>query len=229
MHIEFPSRAVPVSNKPTTQAVAAVPVKKFGTLLAAFFLALALVVVSAQQAFAHDYLMASNPEDGATLEAQPSQVVLSFNNDIQKLGAQIVILDENETPIASGAPVVEGKNASYKVPEALGNGSFTVNWRVVSSDSHPIDGSISYTVEGEDEVSAPPAETPPSPEETAAEGETSEPSATADGEATGNDSGEQAQEEKAPLPWTGIIIGGVLGLTAGIVLMILGKRKKKND
>lgn len=229
MHNEFSSRAVPASTKPTARAAAAVPAKKFGTLTAAFFLALALVVVPAQQAFAHDYLMASNPEDGATLEVQPSQVVLSFNNNIQKLGAQMIILDENETPVASGTPVVEGKNVSYDVPADLGNGAFTINWRVVSSDSHPIDGSISYTVEGDDEVSAPSAKTTPTPEETVPGEATSDPSATADGEATGSDSGEQTQDEKAPLPWTGIIIGGALGLTAGIVLMILGKRKKKND
>lgn len=229
MHNEFLPRAVPTSHKPSAQAAVAVPKKKFGILVAAFFLSLALVVVPAQQAFAHDYLMASNPEDGATLDAHPSQVVLSFNNDIQKLGAQMIILDENETPVATGTPEVEGKNVSYEVPAELGNGAFTVNWRVVSSDSHPIDGTLSYTVEGAPEISAPSAEETPAPEETTENGQTSDPSAAVDGESTGDDSVEQAGKEKAPIPWTGIIIGGVLGLGAGIVLMLLGKRRKKND
>lgn len=226
MHNEFLPRAVRTSNQPSVQGAVVRPAKRFGTIFAAFLLALALVAVPAQQAFAHDYLMASNPEDGAALDAQPSQVVLSFNNDIQKLGAQMIILDQSKSPVASGTPVVEGKNVSFDVPADLGNGVFTVNWRVVSSDSHPIDGTLSYTVGDVDQGSAPaPDETATTTDTPDAE-QTSKPSAeTTAGESS---NANQPNEDTAPLPWTGIVIGGVLGLGAGVVLMLLGKRKKNS-
>ena len=217
----------------SSKAAVAVPnFKRIGTLTAAFLLALALIVAPAQQAFSHDYLMGSNPQDGATLDTHPSEVVLSFNNDIQTLGAQLVILGEKDTVLSSGQPMVEGKNVSYDVPANLGNGAFTINWRVVSSDSHPIEGSIAYSVTGEPEpeVTAPQAEKSQTPEGT----DTAEDSSGADtGSDSGSDSGsdgdatvDPSKEEPPSLPWTGIIIGGAIGLTVGIVLMVLSKRKE---
>lgn len=207
---------------PVSRAAVSVPnFKRIGTLTAAFLLALALIVAPAQQAFSHDYLMGSNPEEGATLDTHPGQVVLSFNNSIQTLGAQLVILDEQGTVLSSGEPTVDGKNVTYDVPADLGNGAFTINWRVVSSDSHPIEGSITYSVTGEPEpeVTAPQSEETPDPE-TASDAETSS-------EPTGEATTDPSNEEPPGLPWTGIIIGGAIGLTVGIVLMVLGKRKNR--
>lgn len=209
----------------STKAAVAVPnFKRIGTLTAAFLLALALIVAPAQQAFSHDYLMGSNPQDGATLDIHPSEVVLSFNNDIQSLGAQLVILDEKDTVLSSGEPIVEGKNVSYDIPANLGNGAFTINWRVVSSDSHPIEGSIAYSVtdEPEPEVTAPQAEETETPADTDPAESSSETDAGSDGDPTIDPS----KEEPPSLPWTGIIIGGAIGLTVGIVLMVLSKRKE---
>lgn len=198
-------------NSSSKVAVAVPNFKRIGILTAAFLLALALIVAPAQQAFSHDYLMGSNPEDGAALDTHPSEVVLSFNNDIQTLGAQLVILDEKDTVLSSGQPTVEGKNLSYDVPADLGNGAFSINWRVVSSDSHPIEGSVAYSVTGESE----PEVTAPQPEETAPpeSADSADPSAEDTSDATTDPS----REEPPGLPWTGIIIGGAIGLSVGKV------------
>lgn len=227
MHSESLVKADLIPHPFSPQAVDRIPKRNtWGTAAAAFVLALALMIVPAQQAFAHDYLMGSNPEDGATIDVHPTQIVLSFNNNIQKLGAQMIILDEKETVLATGEPVVEGKNVSFDVPANLGNGAFAVNWRVVSSDSHPIDGTLSYTVTNAPgtDVSAPSPEDTPEADLPADQPENQN---TTPGTTTGTDSA--PAPDKPGLPWTGIFIGGGLGLAAGIVLLLLGKRKNKND
>ncbi len=228
MHNKSLVKASALNTKSSSKAAVTVPKSnRFGTLTAAFLLALALIVVPAQQAFSHDYLMGSNPQDGATLDTHPAQVVLSFNNGIQTLGAQLVILNEGETVLSSGEPTVEGKNVSYDIPSDLGNGTFTINWRVVSSDSHPIEGAIAYSVTGEPEpeVAAPQSQETNTPEatETAGGNEPSSESSVDAPEETDLEIGDRTPG----LPWPGIIIGGAIGLIVGIVLLILGKRKNK--
>lgn len=40
---------------------------------------------------------------------------------------------------------------------------------------------------------------------------------------------DDAEDASPGLPWTGIAVGGVLGLAAGIVLMVLSKRRERRD
>jgi hypothetical protein len=40
---------------------------------------------------------------------------------------------------------------------------------------------------------------------------------------------DDAEDASPGLPWTGIVVGGVLGLAAGIVLMVLSKRRERRD
>lgn len=227
MHSRFSAGSRPVTNKATVVAVSpktASNSKRLLAVLGTLLLSLTLVAFPAQRAFSHDYLMNSSPEDGATLDAQPKQIVLGFSGEIQDLGAQVVIQDINTDIVAQGAPTIDGKNVSFDVPLELGNGVFTVNWRVVSSDAHPIEGTLSYTVAGaEQEVAPTPAESEspapesPSPEATQAPEESPAPT-------TEPSPGTEAPTE---IPWTGIIIAGAAGLGIGILLMVLPKRKKQ--
>jgi len=109
--------------------------------------ALALMGLLAPPAQAHTDLVSSNPADGATLGAAPSQVVLTFNEDVQSTGTDIVVSDADDIRIdqASGLQV-EGATVSVPVDATAQSGDYTVAYRVVSADGHVVEGTLRYSV-----------------------------------------------------------------------------------
>ncbi|MDO5700654.1 MAG: copper resistance protein CopC [Bowdeniella nasicola] len=121
--------------------------------LIAWLCGAALVFASfaaALPARAHDVLVSSSPEDGATLSNPPAEIVLTFNNELLDLGegaAAVAITDTAKNQVAGGPLHIEGRDARFPVPE-LPDGAYRAAWSVVSSDGHRIQGVISYTVSG---------------------------------------------------------------------------------
>ncbi|TLM82139.1 copper resistance protein CopC [Pseudarthrobacter sp. NamE2] len=115
-------------------------------LLGSFFLAAALGF--AGPAAAHDAAESSNPAQGASLPAPPEQVSVTFNNNPLGIGASISIKDAAGTEWADGPVQIVDNVASQKLRAGGLAGEYTVSWRVVSSDSHPIEGSFGFTAAG---------------------------------------------------------------------------------
>ncbi|MCV2396295.1 copper resistance protein CopC [Actinotalea sp. M2MS4P-6] len=114
--------------------------------LATLTVATALVVAGAQGASAHDVLVATDPQDGAVLDSAPDQVSLTFSADLLDISATILVSGpEGSVPTTV---TVDGPVASAELPEGLGSGDYTVTWRVVSSDGHPVQGSFGFSVTG---------------------------------------------------------------------------------
>lgn len=106
---------------------------------------LVLLVWVAAPAAAHDRLVTSTPTDGATLEAVPTEVVLEMSATALELGTEVQVLDVAGTNVTSGPATIADRFVTVPVGE-LTAGEYTVVWRVVSSDGHPIDGTFAFTV-----------------------------------------------------------------------------------
>jgi copper resistance protein C len=116
-------------------------------LAAAFFVALGLMFAPA--AVAHDQLISSSPEDGAELDQQPDWLELEFSGEIQELGSEIQVMENGERDVSAGEIAVEGTTLTSALPDDLKPGEYTVIWRVVSSDGHPISGEFTFTLKDE--------------------------------------------------------------------------------
>lgn len=103
-------------------------------------------------AVAHDSLVSSTPADGATLSNAPSRVVFVFSGRIQSDFAQVAVVDSAGENVIAGEPVVDGTDVRFPLP-ALADGQYQASFRVVSSDGHPINGSISFSVAARDTTS----------------------------------------------------------------------------
>ena len=103
------------------------------------------IVATAPPAAAHTQLIGTNPAANATLTASPSTVELTFNQNVQTTFAQVAVLDAAQGHLESGAPSVVGAVVSQPVA-ALPSGAYTVSWRVVSADGHPVSGTYAFTV-----------------------------------------------------------------------------------
>lgn len=154
--------------------------------LAALLVWLAVGLVYSPPAAAHSELRSSTPEANARLGRLPASVRLTFNQDISERFARLRLVrgtDGRSWPLTT---TVTGPTVTGRVPPAAdapaspgtedrGQGGalsapWTIDYRVVSADGHPIAGSVPFrarasptTVADTDATSTPSAPSEPSP------------------------------------------------------------------
>lgn len=119
----------------------------FGPLAAAALALLFLLGLAAGPASAHDELSGSNPADNSTVGVVPESVELTFSSVPSGIGAQVEVLDVAGADWAEGPVKIIDNTAVQALRPGAPGGVYTVNWRVVSSDSHPIEGVLEFTAE----------------------------------------------------------------------------------
>ncbi|MFL1376118.1 MULTISPECIES: copper resistance CopC family protein [unclassified Nocardiopsis] len=194
-------------------------------LVPAAVLAAALVAVPAP-ALAHDVLTGSSPEDGATLDTVPEEVVLSFNNAPMEGGsgsAVVVTGPDGETTYQDGELTYDGLDVSVDLLPLDEAGEYTIGFRVVSSDGHPIQDSLTFTVTGEAVAAAAPAEEPAESAEPAEAGEPAAEESAVEVEAS-----EAAAEDEGGLP-VGVIAIIAVGVIAIGAIAVVALRLRKGS
>jgi methionine-rich copper-binding protein CopC len=197
-------------------------------------------LVAAGPASAHDRLVGSTPAADATVTAEPGTVALDFSEDLlalddQASGFAIQVVNSSDGSFhQDGCVTVDGTTATSRI--ALGTaGTYQVTWRAVSSDSHPIDGTYSFTYAPEGDTAGTPAiltapacgdawagsEPTPTPEPegtmTTQGGGTAAPAPTSD--ASGESVPLADAAETTPV-WVFVLIG--FAILAAAVLAVLG-------
>ena len=171
---------------------------------------------------AHDVLTGSSPEDGDTLDTVPEEIVLSFNNPPMESAeaSAIVVTGPDGEEYQDGALVFDGTDVSVPLLPIVESGDYTLAFQVVSSDGHPIQDSLEFTVSEEAAAAAAPEETeePAGDEAPAAEGgeEAADPSPAASTEA----------DEGGP-SMAALVVVGVVAL-AGIGAVVLVAVRLRN-
>ncbi|QUW84975.1 copper resistance protein CopC/CopD [Streptomyces mirabilis] len=115
-------------------------------------------------ASAHAALTGTDPQDGSVLKTAPTEVTLSFSESIGLLDDSFRVLDPDNRRVHTGDPGHAGDRsdtARVTLPKGLGTGTFTVAWRVVSADSHPVSGAFTFSI-GKPSATAPPVPVDPS-------------------------------------------------------------------
>lgn len=118
--------------------------RRLGRGTAALLVALLLGVLTAAPAAAHNSFATSDPADGATVARTPGAVVLTFDQPAVALGTQVVVTGPDGPASTGAAQLVDATVRQPLVPGAPA-GVYTVNWRVTSSDGHPITGTLTFT------------------------------------------------------------------------------------
>ena len=189
-------------------AVRTAPARPASLLALCGALLLAALLALPAPAQAHDTLLSTDPEDGATLEISPEDIDLTFSADILEVSPLVRITDEDGTELAEIVPTIEGPVATATLEEPLPAGTHEIQWRVVSSDGHPIEGTFSLTVEQD---SSEPAET----------GENEEASEPAASDAGGAEPISEEVEEGEAAEDSGDETGGFSMTTLIVVLAVV--------
>jgi len=110
--------------------------------------------------FAHAHSALVSAEPGGTAVEEVRELTLTFNEEIEP-ASKVELTDAAGDHINPSEIQAKGKRMTAMFDAPLANGEYTVNWRIISEDGHPVRGSYALKVEV--------PEPTPSPEPSAAE------------------------------------------------------------
>ena len=105
----------------------------------------AFVVGGMAPASAHTGLVSTDPRDGADLAAPPSQVTFVFDEDLLPDFVDFSISNGDGEPLSIAGVKVDGSTAALPWPSDAPGNTYTVAYRVVSQDGHPVSGAITFS------------------------------------------------------------------------------------
>lgn len=174
--------------------------------------ALAVLAVAAPQAAAHTELDLGSPGAKATLAGLPPQVTLTFSDEMTQKYAKVAVTGPDGESTASGEPEVQGKTVTLPLEAGSPAGRYTVGYRVVSADGHPVSGSYTFTVKAAGSPS-------PSPR---ADRSADAPQSTAARAAQADAAG----EESSGTDTSALVGGGAPALTVAAVGAYVARRRR---
>ncbi|MFI5493850.1 copper resistance CopC/CopD family protein [Actinoplanes sp. NPDC051859] len=105
-----------------------------------------LVLLPPAPANAHAALVGASPEPGSVIDTPPSEIVVRFTEPVAPVTARIQVLAPDGKRI-TGTVSVNGPELRIQVRRAgQPLGTYLVSYRVVSADSHPIGGAMTFSV-----------------------------------------------------------------------------------
>lgn len=160
------------------------------------------LLLGAGPAAAHSYLVRADPADGATLTSGPPRVSVTFNEALQTSFAAVSVVGPDGNRWSTGDTQVSGAVASIALTELGPVGKYTIAYRVVSADSHPVAGTTSFTL-------TTPGKGTPGPKADSSPG-------------TGSSGGSSGGVSAWPF-----VVGGALVFGAGLAVALRGDRRKR--
>ncbi|MEO6473239.1 MAG: copper resistance protein CopC [Aeromicrobium sp.] len=109
------------------------------------FALLAALVLGSSPAYAHAALVSADPGYGAHLARVPSRVSLTFNENVAT-PAYVAVTAPDGSPIKIGKIVILNHTVSATLGASDMKGKYSLSYRVVSADSHPVEGTTTFTV-----------------------------------------------------------------------------------
>jgi methionine-rich copper-binding protein CopC len=165
----------------------------------------AICLASAEPALAHARLLRSSPAKGSKV-GNLTELTLVFSDQLNKSLVKVELQDAGGKRVDAGDPEVDGNKITEKV-DTPPPGRYTIAYRVVSADGHPIADRIPFTVTADDTPS-PGASTPTNPS----------PVARAD---------EQLKRD-GTMHWA-VVGGGILLVGAAVGLFAARRRQRTTD
>ena len=178
------------------------------TLFLAILTAAAATLVTGSPAVADAALREASVRDGAVLTEPPGQVTFTFNEKLQERFTTVQVTASGGSAVDADDPVTKGATVTQRLPQTLTAGEYTVAYRIVSADGHPVSGKLSFRLQ------PPPTSTPPSPATTAVV-----PTASATAAVSS-----PAEDEGGSGTWLWIIAGVVVVAVGGVLLV--GRRPR---
>ncbi len=132
-------QVVPSNTRRRASALA-----RLGAVLAITVLAWA---VSTPPASAHAALDSITPVDGSVLQEPPAQIELVFNEELLAASVKVAVTDGSGDTVIRDRSEVSSATVSVSWNPDLPADTYTIAYRVVSGDGHPITGQSTFTLD----------------------------------------------------------------------------------
>ena len=131
-------------------------------ILAGAALGLVLAAVPAV-ALAHTELVSTSPEAGANLDAAPTEVTLTFDDEIKPDGSEFTVTDADGAEVGQGEIdlTVADRNVLTGDVTITEPGVYTVSWTAVALDGHADSGTFSFGYATDEDIPEPTGEDEP--------------------------------------------------------------------
>ncbi len=125
-------------------------VKVIRRLGAWLLIACVFIILIPKSASAHAYVVKSNPAENETLKKAPSVVKIEFDEDIQVSSFNtLFVRDTSGKRVDLKDAHIDKKNKKILeagLKENLKNGLYSIQWKAISADGHPIQGVIPFHI-----------------------------------------------------------------------------------
>ncbi|MDH6141455.1 copper transport protein [Kitasatospora sp. GP30] len=121
---------------------------------------LVLLLGTAGPAAAHAALLKTDPAQNSVVATEPAAVTLTFSEGVTLSGDSLRVLDPSGKQVDSGNPGHadgKGDTASVGLRAGLADGTYTVAWRAISEDTHPVGGAFTFSIGAPSDTSVNPA------------------------------------------------------------------------
>ncbi|MFC4070639.1 copper resistance CopC/CopD family protein [Actinoplanes subglobosus] len=129
--------------------------RRVTTALVGLLIGLFGSLLGAAPASAHAALVGSDPAANSVVPDAPNRVTLKFSESVQLIAGKIRVLAPDGSRADQGDPTVNGTEVTIPLRSGGERGTYLVSYRVTSADSHPVAGTITYSVGA---ASTPPAD-----------------------------------------------------------------------
>ncbi|MFJ5150655.1 copper resistance CopC/CopD family protein [Streptomyces sp. NPDC088353] len=128
---------------------------RFRTLMLLLMAVAGVLLAGAAPASAHAALTGSDPQQGAVVDKAPTQVSLTFSEQVAMSDDSLRVLDPKGNRVDAGKPAnVSGTTYAVRLRSGLPDGTYTVAYQVVSADSHPVGGAYTFSIGAPSKTSA---------------------------------------------------------------------------
>ncbi|MFD8499606.1 copper resistance CopC family protein [Amycolatopsis sp. NPDC059657] len=118
-----------------------------GTCARVLAAAALLLLTMTPPAGAHSVLLSSSPPKESSVATSPAEVTLEFNEPLEPGFTELVVIGPDSVSHWEAAPPhVSGATVSAPVRTLGSIGQYSVRYRVISADGHPVSGAFGFTL-----------------------------------------------------------------------------------
>lgn len=190
-----------------------------------------LSVAMAPTASAHADLQVSTPEDGESLEIAPEEIRLTFSEELFEELVEISILDaagDLYSTIEVEQTPPPGTDVIFPWPTQAPPGEYSIAYRVVSADGHPVTGTISFSYAP---TASEPSALEPTPSDSTPSAESSTPASSAAASAPSAPPANESSTSSSTDSSSGtplVVLGVVLLLGVIATSAIIARARQRN-
>ncbi len=117
----------------------------FRAVIVAFVVGV-LGLAGAGTALAHNALIGTEPSAGQSIATSPAQVVLTFDQAVQNYQPLVTVIGPDGDHWEGSPATVLNNTVTVPVNTLGPAGAYTIAFRIISADGHPVEGTSTFTL-----------------------------------------------------------------------------------